>query len=1475
MSRLFWIRRLFESKATPAAKRRPVKLRLLPLEDRLTPAAPFAEFVDPNPNPGNQFGASVVALSTGNVVITSPFDDAGGTDAGAVYLFNGATGALISTLRGSTVSDNIGSSGVTALSNGNYVVRSQLWDNGAVPNAGAVTFGSGTTGVAGAVSPANSLVGSTASDIVGINGVTALSNGNYVVISASWNNGAVLDAGAVTFGSGTTGVVGAVSAANSLVGSTASDQVGSSGVTPLSNGNYVVGSRLWNNGAVVDAGAATFGSGTTGVVGAISAANSLVGSTASDQVGEIFVTALSNGNYVVVSRLWNNGAVSDAGAVTFGSGTTGVVGAVSAANSLVGSTVSDQLGNGGVTALSNGNYVVSSPKWDNGAVFDAGAVTLGSGTTGVVGDVSAANSLVGFATNDQVGNGDAMALTNGNYVVGSSAWDNGAVANAGAATFGSGTTGAVGPITTLNSALGLAANTTLVAIILDDVNGTFFGRFLTEGGGRIRVGSQVDGFAPNSTVPNINLSVSANAGTEAAGTVITVTATTSAPVTGNATVNLTVSGAGITVGDFTLSNTTITILNGQTTGSVTFTVLNDSEVEPVETATLTIVNPSANIALGTTSRTIAITSDDTSFVVTNLNDNGLGSFRQAVMNAEAAAGADIVTFQAGLAGRITLTSGQVLVTQSLDIQGNGAVTISGNNASRIILADLDAGELLRVAGLTLTGGSAEDGGAINMINTAGSFGDLTIVDSNLTDNTANSDGGAVSAEGGNIVFRNTTFANNRNPVGSGGAFYIDVVFNSSVPNLSSVIIDNSTFTNNVADDVGGALFLADVGMVAISGSTFTGNSSESGGAITFEDTAATIANSTFTGNTTVSGIYNNRGGAIHIEAGSVTISNSSFAGNAADEDGGAISFIGTSGTHSIRNTTFSDNTTNEDGGALFLETTFFGVNVSNLSLAVENSTFSGNTGDNGGAIHVNSVNANITNSTFSGNTARDNGGAVHMTNGTSATIDNSTIVLNRAGTSGAGNAGGIGVIAFTGGGVSALELRSTIVAGNTHNNGVANELFRNGSSVINVSNSLIQTDPTALLNGTNTGNLFGVDPLLAPLANNGGPTQTHLPAAGSSAIDAGANPTGLTTDQRGFARLAGAGVDIGAVERDAVPVSPPPPLPPVVPPPPSVHVFLRAVDAGSGGGPLVVAYNADGSERFRFLAYDSGFIGGVRVATADVTGDGVDDIITGAGAGAGSHVKVFDGMTGAEIRSFFAYDPSFAGGGWVGGGDVNDDGFADIITGAGAGGGPHVKVFDGRTGVELASFYAYQIGFTGGVTVAAGDFNGDGRADVVTGAGEGSGPHVAVFDATALGQTNADGTLSDNAVLASFMAFDIAFMGGVNVSAGDFNGDGRADVVVGAGPGSGPHVKVIDTARAGERDGDRIADAALLASFLGFEEGFRGGVRVGVANTLPGGGRGIILGAGPRVRVLRADGQIVVEELFAFAPELTGDVYVG
>jgi hypothetical protein len=411
--------------------------------------------------------SGVTELSNGNyVVVTMIWNNGAVLDAGAVTWCSGKTGrtGAVSTsnsLVGSKDFDNVGSHGVTALSNGSYVVGSMRWDNSTVVNAGAATWGSGTTGVTGAVSATNSLVGSTLNDNVG-QYIIALSNGSYVVRSPIWNNSTVVDAGAVTWGSGTTGRVGVISATNSLVGSKANDKVGDPRVTALSNGNYVVGSPNWDNGAVTDAGAATWGNGTTGTVGVVSATNSLVGSTTSDQVG-LAVTALSNGNFVVLSAIWDNGAAANAGAVTWGNGTTGVTGAISSTNSLVGSTANDQVGYPGegvlaVTALSNGNYVVSSGNWDNGSVTDVGAATWGNGTTGITGAVSAANSLVGSTANDRVSRAGVTALSNGNYVVQSSLWSNSGASGAGAATWGNGTTGIVGAVSLANSLTGSKTN---------------------------------------------------------------------------------------------------------------------------------------------------------------------------------------------------------------------------------------------------------------------------------------------------------------------------------------------------------------------------------------------------------------------------------------------------------------------------------------------------------------------------------------------------------------------------------------------------------------------------------------------------------------------------------------------------------------------------------------------------------------------------------------------------------------------------------------------------------------------------------------------------------------------------------------------------------------------------------------------------------------------------------------------------------
>ena len=283
--------------------------------------------------------------------------------------------------------------------------------------------------------------------------------------------------------------------------------------------------------------------------------------------------------------------------------------------------------------------------------------------------------------------------------------------------------------------------------------------------------------------------------------------------------------------------------------------------------------------------------------------------------------------------------------------------------------------------------------------------------------------------------------------------------------------------------------------------------------------------------------------------------------------------------------------------------------------------------------------------------------------------------------------------------------------------------------------------------------------------------------------------------------------------------------------------IITGPDAGLG--PVINTYTYTGASNGSFPAFDASFSGGVRVALANIVG--TNDIIAGAGPGGGPLVRVFSGRSHNPIYAFFAYPSNLTHGVFVAGGDINGDGQADIIVGPGDGTGssPNVKVFSGTDGTTLlANFFAFAANFTGGVRVAGGDVDGDGRADIIAGAGPGSSV-VAVFSG------------KDQTLLKNFFAFP-GFTGGVHVAAGDVNGDGFDDIIVGAGDG-GAHVKVFSG-----------QDLVELRSFFAFANA-TGGVRV-AATDLNGNRRADIIAAtGPgdasRLRAFDDTSQVILADL--------------
>jgi hypothetical protein len=286
-----------------------------------------------------------------------------------------------------------------------------------------------------------------------------------------------------------------------------------------------------------------------------------------------------------------------------------------------------------------------------------------------------------------------------------------------------------------------------------------------------------------------------------------------------------------------------------------------------------------------------------------------------------------------------------------------------------------------------------------------------------------------------------------------------------------------------------------------------------------------------------------------------------------------------------------------------------------------------------------------------------------------------------------------------------------------------------------------------------------------------------------------------------------------------------------------------------------------------------GFGGAVRAVTADFNADGVQDVAYATGPGGGSRIRVIDGKTGGDLTAEFSgFEPTFRGGVFLAAGDFDRDGRADLVVTPDEGGGPRVRVLSVTPAgpQTVADFFGIDDpDFRGGARTAVGDLNADGTPDLAVAAGFGGGPRVAVFDGTTVPGAGGKGKL-----VADFFVFEQTLRNGVYLTAGDADGDGRADLTFGAGPGGGPRVLTVSGTTLLQQGGAAAVRQPVFDQFVGDPTG-RGGVRV--ASKPADGGAAVVAGSGRGgdLRVVRPAGGNTVAALAPLAGRATDGVYVG
>jgi hypothetical protein len=533
--------------------------------------------------------------------------------------------------------------------------------------------------------------------------------------------------------------------------------------------------------------------------------------------------------------------------------------------------------------------------------------------------------------------------------------------------------------------------------------------------------------------------------------------------------------------------------------------------------------------------------------VSNTNDSGAGSLRDAITQANSVAGPDDITFAPGVNGLIRLTTGALPISASegLTITGPGrdVLTVSGDanssgtpNAgdSRVFNITASSAAQIAISGLTLTRGYDPGGGSGGAINNSGGAeltltgdaitnsksdqtggglfltGDFTIAGSTISGNTAMNGGGVSHGSGGPTsaagTISDSTISDNHatgSPSSAGGGIFATG---------DSLILERSTLSGNTATGAGGGVLSSPKYGLTVDNAVVSGNSAGSGGGMEIGAGGSKYSPVKIT-ETTVSGNQAGHGAGIHLlgisEGNKATIARSTISGN----DGGAGSWGGgilidysISGAVDLVDSTVSGNAATAGGGVSL------GSDANNPLLA----TYSG---DRTGTI-------DFDNSTIAGNTASAHGGGIYLSQ-----YDGGTPTVKQSGSAG---------------------ITSTVVADNA--GGDLDRVDTSTSGGFAGAFSLVEAPGDAPL--TQEATIVGTDPQLGALGDHGGPTATMLPAGTSPLLDKGRSPSKLKVDQRNAARLVdtalpnpasgGDGTDIGAVElaADAVVIPPPPPPPP-------------------------------------------------------------------------------------------------------------------------------------------------------------------------------------------------------------------------------------------------------------------------------------------------------------------------------------------